>query len=331
MKRYIWVDIAKGIAMIMVIIGHSKLSPWLVRQYICDFHMPLFFILSGFLFDPEKYQGFFSFMKSKYRSLLIPYFLLNLILIIYNDFFVDPSKMLSGSFLWHLVGIFLANRRHKTYFNMWFINALFITEVIAFFICKKFENKKVILFMPIFGVLGYYVGERSTGGFWSIDLVLIALFFFLLGYLLKSLFCEDQHRASCLILFVFFIIAELLLGYINHKYVNIVDLYNNALGKIYLFFPAAISGCFAVIFFSKLLQKQIVLEYIGKNTLVFYAYQKAVFIPFGISFINKLPVITNSIVKWIISQSITILELILFSDLINKSYPVIAGKKRARR
>ena len=39
-------DIAKGIGIILVIVGHS--SGTICNRYIDSFHMPLFFIISGY-------------------------------------------------------------------------------------------------------------------------------------------------------------------------------------------------------------------------------------------------------------------------------------------
>lgn len=44
-KRVEWIDIAKGITMFLVILGHSVFGA--LRGMIFSFHMPLFFILSG--------------------------------------------------------------------------------------------------------------------------------------------------------------------------------------------------------------------------------------------------------------------------------------------
>ncbi len=45
-KRIHWIDIARGMAMDLVVIGHLGLKNQFV-QWIYSFHMPLFFILSG--------------------------------------------------------------------------------------------------------------------------------------------------------------------------------------------------------------------------------------------------------------------------------------------
>lgn len=48
MKRLDWVDIAKGIAIVLMILGHSSL-PNTIQNWIYSFHMPFFFFISGVL------------------------------------------------------------------------------------------------------------------------------------------------------------------------------------------------------------------------------------------------------------------------------------------
>ena len=51
-----WIDISKGIAVVLVVLGHfwyrSDLS--LLNQIIYSFHVPLFFILSGYLINYKE-------------------------------------------------------------------------------------------------------------------------------------------------------------------------------------------------------------------------------------------------------------------------------------
>lgn len=48
-KRVSWIDIAKGLGIIFVVMGHSD-NP-VAQKYFFWFHMPLFFIISGYLFN----------------------------------------------------------------------------------------------------------------------------------------------------------------------------------------------------------------------------------------------------------------------------------------
>ena len=64
------IDIAKGIGIILVYIGHIPIA-YDLRSFIYNFHMPLFFFLSGLFLNEKKYtiQEFF---KARCKSLLVP-------------------------------------------------------------------------------------------------------------------------------------------------------------------------------------------------------------------------------------------------------------------
>lgn len=59
-KRLDWIDIAKGIAIILVIVGHTVPNPSPLRHAIFSFHMPVFFILAGYTFRPKPWRELLS-------------------------------------------------------------------------------------------------------------------------------------------------------------------------------------------------------------------------------------------------------------------------------
>lgn len=50
-KRLVFVDVAKAIAIFLVVLGHVVSSNTTTKLVLYSFHMPLFFILSGFFFS----------------------------------------------------------------------------------------------------------------------------------------------------------------------------------------------------------------------------------------------------------------------------------------
>ena len=53
-KRLHWIDTLKAIGIMLVFLGHSG-APFHDGIYL--FHMPLFFIISGFLWNMDKYAS----------------------------------------------------------------------------------------------------------------------------------------------------------------------------------------------------------------------------------------------------------------------------------
>ena len=72
--RIEWIDVAKGLGMVLVIYGHLLLSEGLwvaINRAIYSFHMPMYFVLSGYVVHPRR-TTFGSFVKGQAYKLLIP-------------------------------------------------------------------------------------------------------------------------------------------------------------------------------------------------------------------------------------------------------------------
>ena len=71
-NRNIVLDIAKGISIITVVIAHLQYTCF--SKYIYWFHMPLFFIISGYLFKkPKNNDKIKSMLVKKTLKFLVPY------------------------------------------------------------------------------------------------------------------------------------------------------------------------------------------------------------------------------------------------------------------
>ena len=87
MTRLVNFDIAKAIAIILVVIGHyypENAPEWYraLHSWIYTFHMPLFMFASGYIYlSFKKDEGYFAFIKKKFRRLLVPYFIVSIIII----------------------------------------------------------------------------------------------------------------------------------------------------------------------------------------------------------------------------------------------------------
>lgn len=81
--RDIAFDIAKGIGIILVVVGHyipAGAPKWYVDfiDFIYYFHMPLFFIIAGYFYDRStRRTDYLPFVWSKFQRLMIPYFILS--------------------------------------------------------------------------------------------------------------------------------------------------------------------------------------------------------------------------------------------------------------
>lgn len=75
-----WMDVAKGFSIILMILGHTSI-PDSFSRLIYSFHMPLFFIASGWMTDWLKYS-FSEYFSKKINTLVIPFFIYSTIVLI---------------------------------------------------------------------------------------------------------------------------------------------------------------------------------------------------------------------------------------------------------
>ncbi len=68
-KRLQYVDIARGIAMICIILGH--LGNPAINRVVFTFHVPIFFFITGYFTSTKRSLP--KFTKNKIRTLLVPY------------------------------------------------------------------------------------------------------------------------------------------------------------------------------------------------------------------------------------------------------------------
>lgn len=71
-EQWKWVDIAKGIGIILVLLGHFNI-PDTLRAEIYTFHIPLFFFLSGVVFNGHKPIN--RFLGDEAKRMIVPYYL----------------------------------------------------------------------------------------------------------------------------------------------------------------------------------------------------------------------------------------------------------------
>lgn len=83
--RLMWLDIAKGIAILCTVIGHTVTGR--IKGMIYSFHMPLFFLLAGYTFREVPASEMKKAIKKDIVRLLIPYILFGCIKMLTDVFF----------------------------------------------------------------------------------------------------------------------------------------------------------------------------------------------------------------------------------------------------
>ena len=89
-----WIDIAKILGMVIVLMNHAELVIGPVNFFGGMFYVPIFFVLAGYTFRYQPEVSLRDVVKKKAKRLLVPYFLYNGFLFLM--FFLKDS-VLAGS------------------------------------------------------------------------------------------------------------------------------------------------------------------------------------------------------------------------------------------
>ncbi|MCF0186701.1 MAG: acyltransferase family protein, partial [Bacteroidaceae bacterium] len=73
-----WIDSFRGFAMALIFVGHIWNFPSNPKQDMYTYHVAIFFVLAGFLYNAGKYSkiSLGEQLKSKAKAYIIPYFVL---------------------------------------------------------------------------------------------------------------------------------------------------------------------------------------------------------------------------------------------------------------
>lgn len=187
--RSICVDIAKGIGIFLVVLGHTTENEDL-RQWIYSFHMPLFFLISGIFFD-TSIKG----LLKKVVRLTIPYFAFALLSFAYWRLLEIHFRELPEGFdaNTHFVDIFF--QRNEFYFNvvLWFLPCL-ILVTIATSIITQITNNRLVVFILYALCLGCTCFYSPMFDCMWMNEAFYALPFFMIGYSLKNVFVEMERQ-----------------------------------------------------------------------------------------------------------------------------------------
>lgn len=127
MERKYWIDWAKVFGIYLVVLGHTTDGSELIRPLIYSFHMPLFFMISGYL--EKKYSGSaISYIKKTAKRLLIPYLIYGIISTLYVIFIVGSKDTI------HTLLCLCVGRPQGFAGPLWFVPVLFEIKIINMFL-----------------------------------------------------------------------------------------------------------------------------------------------------------------------------------------------------
>ena len=302
-KRLTYLDMAKGIGIFLVILGHIEYIREDTLKWISSFHMPLFFVIGGILAYEKREEGrpLFSALAARARGTLVPYAAFTIMLLTMNtlEHFLEPGALSGAQLARQYVDAATGYGIHI----LWFLPAYFTAGAIFLLLEKGFgpvsRNLAVLLLAVgaygvtvIFRLDQYAVMDLSLIGFAGMDLLItllrgiLAMPFLLMGWYLGALYGRLPRKA-------FPVLALLLIpGGILALHLSVFDLH-------YLYvepwhYLAAFLSCAGLTALMRALPAIRPLAWLGRNSLVIMCTHAAFFVVYyvslGMFFIdNRIP------------------------------------------
>jgi fucose 4-O-acetylase-like acetyltransferase len=333
-KRIEYIDIAKGIGILLVVMGHNDfttVSP-LFYKIIYSFHMPLFFFISGTFFNKEL--SFASLSKKRFQTLIKPYMVITLFIYFVT---ISFSKVNIDTATIRLIKTLYANSHYIDWGPLWFLPHLFALNIFSYFFYKTTKLIKIKNIEWIMLVVLQVLGISILSIFWpfninllgriftlyglplSIDIILVSGFFFILGSEVKKSIPDDFFD-NPIILFgsgtIFFIMILVFPQTIDFDARFFESLPINTLESIMgIVFILAISKKIALI--SKLSS---VFRYIGNASLIILIFHLPIQEAFGEKFLH---IFNNQIVSYWLAYFCGVIFPILINIFLIRPNPIV--------
>lgn len=270
-------DVAKGICIISVVLGHLGIA----TRFVYFYHLPIFFFISGLFFNAEKHS-FKDFLLKKIKSFYVPYVIISLLFAIIFDF--QNMKNIK-----YVLRIFLFDGKAPFTGTFWFIPCLFINSTIAFITEKltvKFDKKiRQGIYLGLFCfyvVMTFLFYKLNIHLYYNLHLVPWLQIIYILAFLFKFLYLQNifENKKVSIITgasgFTLLLLATL---FTNLR----IDIAQNQFMNSFLWVVFVFIGLCFVFGVSSLIQKLNLFSLIGKHSFYIMCFHFVTF-----AFINVI-------------------------------------------
>lgn len=280
-ERLKYIDVAKGILIFLVIIHHL---PQLAKEhgisneflllldtfsdYYVAFFMPAFFIITGICTNFTK-LGLVKFVQHQFATIMLPAFCLGAVS-------VWISLLAKGC----TIPLEYCKIGFKTFIvsggSFWFLTALFLAKIIFRIWLEVLSKLKIevgrlyIIYTTIFCLLLIIIGciclKNNIFNIWQFEHALVLTVFLFIGQLFKIYNFEKIYLYCGGV----YVIAIFCFNIFNWKIPYVTAMFNIDIENLISFLMLAVFGTMLVLYISKRIRGNMLLEYFGKNSLIVY-------------------------------------------------------------
>ena len=223
MNRDTTISVAKGIAIILMVIAHAEAPAWLCK-FIFEFHMPLFFITAGYFFSLKYLNDEATFVKKRIKGLYWPFWKWSVFFLIIHNWMFDLGVLnevygnemggVTHPYNWHQIqqhlwNITTAMGGYDQFLcgAFWFFRGLFVASILYLIIYKILDvtlpvrTKKAIPYL-ICLIMLLLCGWKTYEGLKVVNLVqggyrdMMGCFFFGCGFIFRQFVDKYKQLVS---------------------------------------------------------------------------------------------------------------------------------------
>lgn len=287
MKRINSLDILRAFGIIFMILGHIITFSGKFDRYIHTFHMPLFFVISGYLYKDKRRTPIYKLVLYKVKRFLLPYvtfavinYVMWLLIVRIEQKWYEPLIRL---FTYNTSGLPISGA-------LWFLTALFWTEVSYLVIDRVFSKawlRRIIVFGISF-ITCFILNNTPYRLPLTIDIGIVCVGFYEIGRIFKlDGNClidkiKNLRLIKRILLSILLLLANAVLAFVN-DYVNIKS---GWYGFVPLFWLNALLGIMAYYIISTLIdikfnQNSIIKRLfilIGRGSIIYMSFNQLLII-----------------------------------------------------
>lgn len=255
-SRINWIDYSKVILIILVVLAHCPFVPNVLDALICGFHMPAFFIISGYLHrcQPDSYNC----IKKNSKRLIIPALLFSFLCYVFwlLKFLVNNDYSVKECVLKPILGLFIYDREVATPICgvIWFLVVLFFCFLLLDCTMHFFKRSGVIILALVFVIITTLFAVSGYKDFqygYYLQRTIISFPYVALGFLCHEYNLLRNRKYNLIIACGLTIVYFLLATYNGH-----VGIHSYTFGKsVFVYWIASIIGSLALFHWTWMMKK----------------------------------------------------------------------------
>ena len=323
--RYPWLDYVRFFSIFLVILFHTPPhTPILDGKIIINLRIPLFFCISGYLYNIAKYNNFLQFFKHRGKQILVPY--VTFFVLFYALWLAFGHRFETTEVKWWEPLVeFVKGEPQYVVGTFWYLSCLLSMQVLYYFMQRFLPSRWLF---PASIILSIAAINCPLENYWHIWNAMVYMPFYAFGNSFKNYIKQvsfDSHKRTSILLIAGVVSIAIMVLSILIEEKNIVNVIKIACGI------AVLPGYIAI---SKWLSNRYgrnrIIELVVMNGTVYLAFQN-----YLIGFIRVILERTHYVgfmddhmwLKFVVAL-VVMVAIYPFAWFIHNYTPWMLGKKR---